>query len=397
MTKKICVITGSRAEYGLLKWLMWEILKTPDLSLQIIATGSHLSPEFGLTHLEIERDGFHINRKVEMLVSADTSTGIAKSMGLGMIGYSDALMDLSPDLLVLLGDRFEIFSAAAAGLVAQIPIAHIHGGEVTEGSIDESFRHSITKMSHIHFVAAMDYRRRVIQLGESPNKVFLVGGLGVDAISQIQLMDRKAIESDLGIKFGEKNLMVAFHPKTTGQDSFNEFNDLLLALDTLGEETRLIFTMSNADAGNHSINSKMEEFSRRKKNRFVFPSLGQLRYLSCLAQVDGIIGNSSSGLAEMPSFKKGTINIGDRQSGRLQSSSIINCPPKKESIIAAIEHMYSPDFQSSLASTINPYGDGGASKKMTSILRAINLRDALNKSFHNLVKKNLQGFIDEFA
>lgn len=397
MTKKICVITGSRAEYGLLKWLMWEILKTPDLSLQIIATGSHLSPEFGLTHLEIERDGFHINRKVEMLVSADTSTSIAKSMGLGMIGFSDALIDLSPDLLVLLGDRFEIFSAAAAGLVAQIPIVHIHGGEVTEGSIDESFRHSITKMAHIHFVAVKDYRRRVIQLGESPNKVFLVGGLGVDAISQITLMDRTAIESDLGINFGEKNLIVAFHPKTTGQDSINEFDELLLALDTLDEEIGLIFTMSNADAGGHLINSKMQEFSNSKKNRFVFPSLGQLRYLSCLAQVDGVIGNSSSGLAEMPSFKKGTINIGDRQSGRLQSSSIINCPAKKENIIEAIKHMYSADFQNSLAKTINPYGDGGASKKMTAILQAINLQEALNKSFHNLVDKNLQGFTDEFA
>ncbi len=247
MSRKICVVTGSRAEYGLLRWVMEGIRRLPDLGLQVIATGMHLSPEFGLTYREIETDGFPIDRKVEMLLSSDTPTGLAKSMGLGLIGFGDALQQLQPDVMLVLGDRFEIFSAVAAALVARIPVAHLHGGEATEGAFDEAIRHSITKMSHLHFVAAEEYRKRVIQLGEHPERVFLVGGLGVDSIKKLTLLDRAALEASLGFELGRRNLLVTFHPVTLdNQTSAQQMAELLAALDTW-EDTHLIFTMPNAD------------------------------------------------------------------------------------------------------------------------------------------------------
>ena len=384
MSRKICVITGTRAEYGLLRWVMQGIEDDPELTLQVVATGMHLSPEFGLTFQVIEEDGFQIGRKVEMLTSSDTSIGIAKSMGLGMIGFADALQELQPDLIVVLGDRFEIFSAVSAALVARIPVAHLHGGELTEGAFDEALRHSITKMSHLHFVAAEEYRRRVIQLGEPPEQVFLVGGLGVDSIKRMQLLDRVSLEDSLGYKLGSRNLLITFHPVTledsTAEDQLTE---LLAALEVL-KETRLIFTLPNADTDERILIDRVMQFVAQQSNACAHQSLGQLRYLSCIAQVDGVVGNSSSGLLEVPSFNKGTINIGDRQRGRLQASSIINCEPDRESIGAALERLYSADFQKSLNQVTNPYGEGGSSEKVVNVLKNVAIPDLIKKTFYDL-------------
>ena len=382
--RKICIITGTRAEYGLLRLVMQKIKDDPELTLQIIATGMHLSPEFGLTYLEIEYDGFHIDRKVEMLTSSDTSVGIAKSMGLGMIGFADALNELSPDLIVVLGDRFEIFSAVSAALVARIPVAHLHGGELTEGAFDDAFRHSITKMSHLHFVAAEEYRRRVIQLGEQPDRVFLVGGLGIDNIKSLKLLDRAALEASLGFNLGPKNLLITFHPVTLETATATEqMAELLAALSELAD-IQLIFTMPNADTDGRVMIKMVEKFvAQHSNNARAFTSLGQLLYLSCLSHVDGVIGNSSSGLTEVPSFKKGTINIGDRQRGRLQAASMINCEPSRRRIAAALEQLYSADFQQSLSKVTNPYGEGGASEKVVETLKIYPLDGLLKKNFHD--------------
>lgn len=383
MKRKICVITGTRAEYGLLRWVMEGIQDDSGLTLQIMATGTHLSPEFGLTFREIEQDGFQIDRKVEMLTSSDTPVGIAKSMGLGLIGFADALNELHPDLIVVLGDRFEIFSAVSAALVARIPVAHVHGGETTEGSIDEALRHSITKMSHLHFVAAEEYRQRVIQLGEQPDRVFMVGGLGVDNIKRMTLLDREALEQSLGIQLGEKSLLVTFHPVTleTGTAA-DQMAALLAVLDGL-HDTQLVFTMPNADTDGRVLKTMIEQFVAQHANSCAYTSLGQLRYLSCLAHVDGVVGNSSSGLLEAPSFQKGTINIGDRQRGRLQAASVINCEPTRESITTALKHLYSAGFHTGLRNVRNPYGEGGASEKILATLKSAALDGVVKKSFYN--------------
>ena len=382
--RKICIVTGARAEYGLLRWVMQYIKEDANLCLQIIVTGMHLSPEFGLTYKAIESDGFVIDRKIEMLTSSDTPVGITKSMGLGLIGFADALNELSPDLLLVLGDRFEIFSAAAAALLARIPIAHIHGGESTEGAIDEAIRHSITKMAHLHFVASDQYKKRVIQLGEHPENVFMVGGMGIDNIKRLKLLNRKKLESDFGFKFGKKNLLITFHPATLDSESAEiQLQELLLVLHRL-QDTQLIFTMSNADANGRALIKMVKDFVAIHENAHAFTSLGQLRYLSCIAQVDAVIGNSSSGLLEVPSFKKGTINIGDRQHGRLQSTSVIQCEPTQKSIKNALNKLYSSTFQISLKSVVNPYGEGGASEKVFKIVKSKQLDRLIKKSFYNL-------------
>jgi len=384
MTRKICVITGTRAEYGLLRWVMQGIQDDLGLTLQVIATGMHLSPEFGLTYRAIEQDGFQIDRKVEMLMSSDTAVGIAKSMGLGIIGFADAFAQLQPDLIVVLGDRFEIFSAVSAALVARIPVAHLHGGETTEGAFDEALRHSITKMSHLHFVAAEPYRQRVIQLGEDPDRVFLVGGLGLDSIKRLQLLARPELEASLGMAFAEKNLLITFHPVTlesaTASDQMRELLNALAALD----DTRLIFTLPNADNDGRALIDMIEQFVAGHPNARSYPSLGQLRYLSCMALVDGVVGNSSSGLLEAPSFRKGTVNIGDRQQGRLKAGSVIDCEPRCASIGAAIKHLYSEDFQQGLDRVVNPYGEGGASVRVVEILKNASLDGIVRKSFYDL-------------
>jgi GDP/UDP-N,N'-diacetylbacillosamine 2-epimerase (hydrolysing) len=382
--RKICVITGTRAEYGLLRWVMQGIKDDPELTLQIIATGMHLSPEFGLTYRQIEHDGFQIDRKVEMLTSSDTSVGIAKSMGLGLIGFADALNELKPDLIVVLGDRFEIFSAVSAALVARIPVAHLHGGELTEGAFDDAIRHSITKMSHLHFVAAEEYRQRVIQLGEQPDRVFLVGGLGIDNIKRLKLLDREELEAAIDFRLGPKNLLITLHPVTLETATAEEQMAELLAVLAELEDTQLIFTMPNADTDGRVLIKMVEEFVAQHTNARAYTSLGQLRYLSCVSHVDGVVGNSSSGLAEVPSFRKGTINIGDRQRGRLQAASVINCEPTHKSIAGAIKKLYSTDFQISLSKVTNPYGDGGASEKVVEIIKNYALCGIVKKTFYDL-------------
>jgi GDP/UDP-N,N'-diacetylbacillosamine 2-epimerase (hydrolysing) len=363
---------------------MQGIKDDPELTLQVIATGMHLSPTFGQTYREIEADGFSIDFKVETLNSSDTPTAIAESMSKGLIGCAEAFSLLQPDLIVVLGDRFEIFAAVAAALVARIPVAHLQGGESTVGAFDEAFRHSITKMSHLHFVAAEEYRKRVIQLGENPNRVFLVGGLGVDGIKNVSLLNKEELEISLDIKFQTKSLLITFHPVTLEkQTSEIQLKNLLSALSGLSDTT-LIFTMPNADTGGLALIKLIEEFVKSHPNAHSFISLGQQRYLSCIAQVDGVVGNSSSGLAEVPSFKKGTINIGARQLGRLQASSVINCEPEEEQIRAALIKLYSPDFKTSLTMTTNPYGAGGASLKVVNVLRDALLDGIIQKNFHDL-------------
>lgn len=384
MSRKIGVITGSRAEYGLLRWVMQGIKEDSGLTLQVIATGMHLSPEFGLTYREIEQDGFRIDRKVESLLSSDTAPGITKSIGIGMIGFADALDELQPDLLVMLGDRFELLPAATAALVARIPIAHIHGGETTEGSFDEAIRHSITKMSHLHFVAAEEYRRRVIQLGEAPERVFMVGGVGIDNIHRLPLLGRTALEEAIGFRFGSKNLLVTFHPVTLEHaTAIGQMQELLKALAEL-PDANIIFTSPNADTDGHALIPMIQNFVAQHRNSVVFKSLGQLRYLSCLQYVDGVIGNSSSGLLEAPTFKKGTINIGSRQAGRLKACSVIDCEPDRAAIAAALKRLYSAEFQRSLADVQNPYGEGGASTKIVEQLGRVSLDGLIQKTFFDI-------------
>lgn len=384
MKRKICVVTGSRADYGLLRLVMAGINKDPELALQVIATGMHLSPTFGLTYKEIEADGFSIDFKVETLNSSDSPVGISESISKGLIGCAEAFSHLQPDLIVVLGDRFEIFAAATAALITKIPVAHLHGGETTVGAFDEAFRHSITKMSHLHFVAAEEYRNRVIQLGENPRNVFLVGGLGVDIIREVTLLTKEELETSLGIKFQLKSLLITFHPVTLEEETSQaHMKELLSALSELSDTT-LLFTMPNADTGGLELIKMVEDFEAIHSNAHSFISLGQQRYLSCIAQVDGVVGNSSSGLSEVPSFKKGTINIGTRQLGRLQASSVINCEPKEDQIRAAIKKLYTKNFKESLSIAMNPYGEGGASVAIVNALKSAALDGIIKKTFHDL-------------
>jgi GDP/UDP-N,N'-diacetylbacillosamine 2-epimerase (hydrolysing) len=379
--KKICVITGTRAEYGLLRWVMEGICQSPELELQLIATGMHLSPEFGMTVDAIEVDGFKIDHKVEMLLSSDTAVGVTKSMGLGMIGFADALAELRPDMTLVLGDRYEIFAAAASAMIARVPIAHLHGGETTEGAFDEAIRHSITKMSHLHFVAAEEYQRRVIQLGEKPEHVFNVGGLGIDNILRLKLLGRDELEEALNFKLEKRNLLITFHPVTLDQGtSLEQMDELLAALGEL-RDTGLIFTMPNADTEGRILFRQIEAFCAQHPRASAHTSLGQLLYLSCIQHVDGVVGNSSSGLSEAPSFKKGTINIGDRQRGRLKAASVIDCNPDRISISKSLELLYSVEFQAMLPRVDNPYGNGGASEAILSILKGQSFENLLKKSF----------------
>ena len=384
--RKVCVVTGSRAEYGLLRWVMDGISKSDELDLQVCVTGMHLSPEFGSTYLEIEKDGFSIDAKVDSLLSVDSSAGITKSVGLGAIGFSDCLERLKPDLLVVLGDRFEILPAVFAALFARIPVAHIHGGETTEGAFDESIRHSITKMSHLHFVAAEEYRNRVIQLGEQPEKVFCVGGLGIDNILKLNLLSKLELEKSLDIQMNKTNLLVTFHPVTLEDEpSETQMNELFDALDEL-VNCLIVFTMPNADTDGKSLMEMINKFAQERSNVEAFTSLGQLRYLSCIKHFDVVVGNSSSGLAEVPTFRKPTINIGTRQDGRLRADSVIDCKLKKCAILKAIERSLSEDFQSKLEKVRNPYGNGGASNKIVESITSTDLNSILKKKFYNLPK-----------
>jgi GDP/UDP-N,N'-diacetylbacillosamine 2-epimerase (hydrolysing) len=382
--RKICIFTGTRAEYGLLKPLMDEIKSDPDLELQIIASCMHLSPEFGLTYKEIENDGFTIDEKIEMLLSSDTPSGIVKSMGLGMIGYTDALNRLKPDITVVLGDRFEALAFAIASFVNRIPIAHLYGGEATEGLIDEGIRHCITKLSYLHFTSTEEYRKRVIQLGEEPQRVFNVGALGIDNIKKMKLLTKDEIESKLGIKFKSKNLLITYHPVTLKKDeSEKEFKALLNVLKEL-EDTLLIFTKPNADTEGRRIIKLIEEFVKENGDKaVVFTSLGQLNYLSIMQYVDAVVGNSSSGIIEAPSLKVPTINIGDRQKGRIRAESVISCKGVEDEIKKAINIIYDENFRKKVKDVRNPYGDGNSAKRIKEILKTYKI-NSIEKSFYNI-------------
>ncbi len=378
--RRVCVVTGSRAEYGLLYWLLKGLRDDPAFELQLVATGMHLAPEFGLTYRAIEQDGFRIDAKVEMLLSSDTAVGIAKSMGLGVIGFADAFDRLRPDLLVLLGDRFEIFAAAQAALVARIPIAHIGGGDTTEGAYDEALRHGITKMAHLHFVTNEDSARRVRQMGEDPHSVFVVGSTGIDNIVRLPRLDRAALEASLGWRLRDRNLLVTFHPVTLSEHSAaDQFRELLAALETFGEDVGILFTLPNADNEGRSLIAMVEEFVANRPWTRAFASLGQQRYLSAMALVDAVVGNSSSGLYEAPSFHKPTVNIGERQKGRLKAASVIDCAPRRDAIVAAIRAAFALDC----SKVVNPYGRGDASEKILAALKRV--RDP-----HALVQKRFR-------
>lgn len=382
--RKICVVTSTRAEYGLLYWLLKEIEADSELKLQLIVTGMHLSPEFGLTYKEIEKE-FKIDKKIEILSGSHTSLDICAEMARVYEKFASALAELKPDILVLLGDRYEIFGVAGVASIMQIPIAHIHGGETTQGAFDEAFRHSITKMSHIHFAATNEYANRIIQLGEDPSRVFNVGGPGIENIKKLNLLNKDEFEKSIKFKLAKKNILITFHPVTLENSSAREqFNELLNALDEL-EETNFIFTKANSDTDGDVINKMIDEYvSENPQKAVAFASLGQLRYLSAIKFVDIVLGNSSSALLEVPSFKKATINIGDRQKGRARASSVIDVMPVKEEILAAIKRAYSKEFEQTLKDTINPYDGGNPSKKMVKILKEIKLDGILKKKFYDI-------------
>ena len=385
MSKKtICIVTGSRADYGLLYWLMKEIDADKDLELQIIVTGMHLSKEFGNTYLQIKKDGFTINKKVDISLSSDTELAISKSMGIGMIGFADALNELQPDLLVVLGDRFEIFSVVSSAMIAKIPVAHLHGGETTEGAFDEAMRHSITKMSHLHFTATNEYKNRVLQLGEQPDRVFNVGGLGIDNINKLELLSKADFEKSIDFKLDEKNILVTFHPVTLENSTSKiQFQALLDSISEL-KNTKIIFTKANSDTDGRIINNMIDDYVALNVNTISFKSMGQLRFLSALQYIDALVGNSSSGLLEAPSFKIGTIDIGDRQKGRIKADNVINCLPEKVFIDAALKKLYSGDFKKTLRTVKNPYESDNTSKKIVNIIKDIDLSNILKKSFFDI-------------
>lgn len=385
MSRKICVVTGTRAEFGLMYWLIKAIQDDTDLDLQLVVTGTHLSPEFGLTYQKIVEAGFKITKKIEMLLSSDTPIGISKSMGLAQISFSEVFEELAPDILVILGDRFEMLAVATTAMIARIPLAHLHGGEATEGLIDESIRHAITKMSHLHFTATETYRKRVIQLGEQPNKVFNVGTPGLDNIFKLDLLSKVQLQKAINFKFGLKNILVTFHPVTLEHSTAKEqFGELLDAIDSL-TNLHIIFTKPNADTDGRIISKMIDDYVVSHKDvACAFTSLGQLRYLSTLKYVDAIVGNSSSGLTEAPSFKIATINIGDRQKGRIKSQNVIDCLPTKSAILNAFDLAFSPPFKETLKQVKNTYGEGGASQKIKKILKETDLTGIIKKEFYDL-------------
>jgi GDP/UDP-N,N'-diacetylbacillosamine 2-epimerase (hydrolysing) len=367
---KICFFSGTRAEYGLLKPLIRALKKEVNIVVKLIVSGMHMSPEFGLTYKEIENDGFEIDEKVEILLSSDTSIGICKSIGLGLISISESLQRIKPDILIILGDRFESLSAACAAMISRIPIVHLHGGEATYGLIDESIRHSITKMSHLHFTSTEDYKNRVIQLGESPDWVFNVGAIGIDNIKNMNLLSKEDLENKLKIKFKRKNLLVTFHPVTLEDNtSERQFRNLLDAFDKI-DKTLIIFTKANSDTNGRIINKMIDNYVINNSDKAVsFMTLGQLNYLSIMQYIDAVVGNSSSGIIEAPSFKIGTINIGNRQKGRIKAESILDCEPEVEDIINSLKKLYSENFQKILKTLTNPNGDGNTTDRIINILK----------------------------
>jgi UDP-N-acetylglucosamine 2-epimerase (non-hydrolysing)/GDP/UDP-N,N'-diacetylbacillosamine 2-epimerase (hydrolysing) len=383
--RKICIVTGSRAEYGLLSRLMRLIQEDAELTLQIIATNMHLSPEFGLTYKDIEKDGFRIDKKVEMLLSSDTANATTKSVGLATIGFADAYEDLKPDLLLVVGDRYEILAAVTAALFYKIPVAHLHGGEITEGAYDDAIRHAVTKMSHLHFTSTEEYRKRVIQLGEEPNRVFNVGAIGIDNIKHLQLMPKHKLEESLNFKFGEKCVLVTFHPVTLERNTAEEqIKSLLQALKSI-DDLRILFTLPNSDTDGRIIMQMINQFVEENKNRsIVFNSLGQLKYLSALQFIDAVVGNSSSGLIEVPSFGIPTLNIGHRQQGRIKAKTIVDCESTFENIREKLKLVLSSKYKESCKKSTNPYEKENTAIEILSVIRQFDLDNLILKKFFKI-------------
>ena len=355
------------------------------MQLQILVTGAHLSPEFGLTYTEIENDGFKIDKKVEMLLSADTSGSVVKSMGLGMIGFSEALQELKPDLLVILGDRYEMLSLASASLIFKIPIVHIHGGELTEGAYDDAIRHAITKMSHLHFASTEEYRNRIIQLGENPKFVYNVGAIGLDSVKNLPLLNKDDLEKDLEFQFKKYNYQVTFHPSTLDEELPEKHFQILLNSIDRQEDSFFIFTKANADTGGRIINKMIDDYvSKNKHKSKAYTSLGNLRFLSFVKFCTAVVGNSSSGILETPSLKTATINIGDRQKGRLQAESIINTTVSEVEILKAFDLVKSLDFRNKINISVSPYGSGQATEHIMQVLRSVDLTDFKTKQFYDI-------------
>ena len=383
--RKVCVVTGSRADYGILYWLMRDIDDDPAMELQLVVTGTHLEARFGMTVELIERDGLAIRERVPMALEGDSRAAVARSMGRVTMGMADALDRLRPDILVLLGDRYEILATAQAGLILGIPIAHIHGGEITAGAFDDSIRHAVTKMAHLHFTAAEPYRRRVVQLGERPDRVFAVGAPGLDNVCRLPLLERGDLEREIGRSLGAAYFLVTYHPVTVSRSSDVQVADALV--DALGmfPEHHVLFTGVNADPGHDRIAGRFATFAETEPDRvFVYASLGQRTYLSALMHASAVIGNSSSGLIEAPALKVPTVNIGPRQAGRLRSTSVIDCGEDRDEIRAAIERALSAAFRRTLDGATSPYGEPGASRRIKETLRTIDLDGLLDKGFHDI-------------
>lgn len=384
MKKNIFVVTGSRADYGLLKKLILKLKNNIKFNLKVLATGAHLIKKYGFTIKEIEDDGIKVDYKIDLSIKSDLPHDISKAISNGVIKFSKILAKEKVDLAIVLGDRYEIFSFAISAAIHGIPIAHLHGGEVTQGALDDAMRHSITKMSDLHFVANKIYKKRIIQLGENPERVFNVGGLGVDEIDKKKLFSKIEIEKIKKFKFYKKNLLITYHPETIKNSLYKEdFNIILKSLLKL-KKTRIIFTAPNSDTGNLDIYKKINLFTKKNSNSVFFKSLGHQMYLSLINQVDAVIGNSSSGLSEVPYFKKPTINIGHRQKGRITVDSVINCRFNTKELDNKIRKIYSKNFQSKLKKVVSPYGKGGASKKIMKIIENINLKYIKYKKFKDL-------------
>ncbi len=383
--RKIAVITGTRAEYGLLRGLLEEIKSDPDLQLQLIVTGMHLSPEFGLSYQLIEHDGFQIDSKVEMLLSTDTASGIAKSVALGVLGFTDALGWLKPDVIVILGDRFEMLAAAQAALFLKIPIAHIHGGELSAGALDDTIRHCITKLSHLHFSAAESYRKRIIQMGEQPERVFNVGALGVERIKKTKLLSKKELEKTLEISIKAPCFLFTYHPETIALETIDrDIQNILSALDAF-PDAQIIMTKANADEAGRFINHQLQRYANQYLDRVkLFTNLGDLNYLSVLSLVDVVIGNSSSGIIEAPSLQVPTVNIGCRQEGRLRSASIIDCEYDAISIKNAVQKALSLDFKHIVKKTLSPYDCDETAKKIKDCLKKTDTKELVKKVFYDI-------------
>lgn len=385
--KTICAITGTRAEYGLLKPVLERIKLDKELRLILYVTGAHLSPEFGMTYHEIEKDGFTIDRRIDMLLSVDTPQGILKSMGIELIGLADAFILDKPDMLLILGDRYEMLMAASAALLCNIPIAHMCGGETTQGAIDEAVRHSITKMSHLHFAATEEYEKRIIQLGEQPDTVFNVGAPGIENIKRMKLLEKEELEEELNICFKKHTAIVTFHPVTLDEGgSEHQMEELLKALEKL-KNLNIIFTKGNADTGGRIMNQMVERFASENKERCrLFDSLGQLRYLSALKYSDIVIGNSSSGIIEVPSFHIPTVNIGIRQQGRIQAGTVINCEPVRDEIVKAVRCGLNSEYAGKIKNMRNPYeGKNTSLTVVEEIKKRLENKINLCKKFYDVI------------